>query len=90
MEVQDALCGQVVLTDLITPDGDGINDKLQFNNDQTIDGLELVIFNRWGKTIYNKENYTNDWSAEGYPGGIYFYVVKYQDQEFKKTLTVLK
>ena len=75
---------------MLTPNGDGINDFLRFNTDAKIENSELFIYNRWGDRIYHKKNYTNDWNADGYPGGSYFYVFKYSDKVLKKNLTIIK
>jgi gliding motility-associated-like protein len=34
---------------------------------------ELVIYNRWGKKIYQSDAYKNDWDGEKYHEGTYFY-----------------
>lgn len=36
----------------------------------------LKVFNRWGKLVYEDENYQNTWAAEGLQNGIYYYEVK--------------
>ncbi len=61
---------------IITPNGDGYNDKF------VIKGLEsgaypnnkLVIFNRWGKKVYETINYNNDFDGNGLPDGVYYYI----------------
>ena len=75
---------------VLTPNGDGINDVLKFTTDAIIENSELFIYNRWGVRIYHKKNFTNDWNADGYPGGSYFYIFKNGEQEIKKNLTVIK
>ena len=80
----------VVPVDIITPNDDGINDVLRFNTLDVIPDSELSIYNRWGDRIYHKKDYTNDWDATGYPGGIYYYLLKVKGKEIKKTLTVIK
>jgi len=80
----------IVQTTIFTPNGDGNNDLLQFNNQEIIEDSELSVFNRWGDRIYHKENYTNDWGAQGSPDGVYFYVLKVGEQVIKKTLTVAR
>jgi gliding motility-associated-like protein len=77
-------------TNVISPDGDGSNDVLRFNEDGEISDSELTIFNRWGDIIYRKKEYTNDWDASGYPGGVYFYVLKVKNVVLKNTLTIIK
>jgi len=35
--------------------------------------VSLIIYNRWGKKLYENPDYLNDWSAEGLSAGIYYY-----------------
>jgi gliding motility-associated-like protein len=66
------------ITNSITANNDGINDS--FNLDG-FNVLELEIFNRWGRIIYNRKNYTNQWFGQNnngskVPDGVYFYLIK--------------
>jgi len=80
----------IVPTSVMTPNGDGQNDVLRFNDESEIFNSELSIFNRWGDRIYSRKEYTNDWNADGYPGGVYFYILKVKDVVLKNTLTIIK
>lgn len=76
-----------VITQGISPNGDGLNDcfDLQFLNDK--DGpLEVVIFNRHGRVVFELNNYINQWCGQtndgnDLPVGNYFYVIKSQNEE---------
>ncbi|SDF78031.1 conserved repeat domain-containing protein/gliding motility-associated C-terminal domain-containing protein [Pedobacter terrae] len=68
---------EVVVPNVITPNGDGKNDVF------IIDGLELYpnhtlfIFNRWGNEVYNSKGaYKNDWNGNGLNEGTYYYLLK--------------
>lgn len=37
---------------------------------------ELVIFNRWGRIVYQSNDYHNDWDGDNLPDATYFYVLK--------------
>lgn len=37
-------------------------------------GSRLLIFNRWGETVYESKDYKNNWDGQGQPVGTYFYV----------------
>ena len=39
---------------------------------------QLVVFNRWGRVVYESGNYKNDWDGGNLPDGVYFYVLKCQ------------
>ena len=88
--IRNAILENLIFTNVISPDNDGQNDILRFNTDDVIPDSKITIYNRWGDAIYSEENYTNEWNAEGYPGGIYFYVLEVNGIIIKKTLTVLK
>ncbi len=69
------ISSDIVKTNIITPNGDGINDYLAFPNIQKYETNRLVIFNRWGTEIAFFENYRNFWDAYLIPDGVYFYVL---------------
>jgi gliding motility-associated-like protein len=67
------------IPDIITPNGDGVNDVLIIEGIDRFPANELMIYNRWGSEVYATENYTNDWDAmwrgTPLPNGTYFYVL---------------
>jgi gliding motility-associated-like protein len=61
---------RLFIPNLITPNGDGINDFFEIKNLQ--DKIcKLEIYNRWGEKVYESEDYRNNWAAD--KDGIYFY-----------------
>jgi len=60
-----------VLPNIITPNGDGLNDF--FVQRQFCDPPALRIYSRWGQEVYRSEQYRNDWNAPGLPAGTYYY-----------------
>jgi gliding motility-associated-like protein len=81
----------IVIYNGVSPNGDGKNDTF------TIDGIEnlantLEIFNRWGRIVYDTENYKNNWdgvsnketfgkNGEKLPVGTYYYVLKIKEDD---------
>lgn len=63
------------IPNVITPNGDNVNDYLKFNNLQFFGLNNLMIFNRWGKKVYEQENYKNDWNGGGHSDGTYFFIL---------------
>ncbi|WP_138477450.1 gliding motility-associated C-terminal domain-containing protein [Dyadobacter bucti] len=59
-----------VLTNVITPNGDGKNDSFVV----PVSPSSLEIFNRWGKSVFKAADYKNDW-GKGIANGTYYYVV---------------
>ncbi len=79
----------LIFPNVITPNSDGMNDFFVIVNGDRIEN-QVYIYDRWGKLIYQKENYKNDWNGEGFPSGTYYYVFDYFNKTFHSTLTILK
>ena len=66
-------------TNILTPDGDGINDKWIINNLGSYPNNEVSIYDRAGRIVYHQQNYSNDWMGimNGQPlaQGTYYYVL---------------
>ena len=88
VECRDTIENKILLVNdflqfpnVVTPNGDGINDKFVILN--LIEGLgypinSLAIYNRWGKRIFFKENISKEedfWdpAADNIPSGTYFW-----------------
>ena len=63
-----------VLQNVLTPNGDGINDVLNLGTFAA--PVSLSIFDRWGHAVYVASNYRNDFRGDGLPDGVYWYVLK--------------
>ncbi|MDG1331934.1 MAG: gliding motility-associated C-terminal domain-containing protein [Crocinitomicaceae bacterium] len=62
-----------VTPNVITANGDEINELFVVRNLEQYPGSHLIIMNRWGKVVYENEDYDNSWDAEGLADGVYFY-----------------
>lgn len=77
---------QLKIPNIFTPNGDGINDYFEIGygsegrpiNDLNVYFLsnKLTIFNRWGRIVYESNDYKNDWDGGKLPDGTYFYVLE--------------
>ncbi len=63
------------IPNIITPNGDGKNDKFVILGLDAYPGSEVSIFNRWGNMVYTSADYKNNWSGDGLVEGTYFYTV---------------
>ena len=79
---------------VITPNGDGLNDYFVVENLEYLLECRIEVYNRWGERVYSNEHYDNKWAAEDLPDGVYFYVVKYTsyfgEGEFRGSLTIIR
>jgi gliding motility-associated-like protein len=66
---------ELVLPNVITPNGDGQNDFLYFKYLEFFGDNELKVYDRWGKLVYEKSNYANDWNAKNCTDGTYYYTL---------------
>jgi len=76
-----------VITQGISPNGDGLNDNLdlQFLDDRS--GIvKIAIYNRMGLLVYEREDYINEWMGQTddgseLPVGTYFYIIELETDE---------
>lgn len=76
------------IPDIITPNGDGVNDALRIEGLERVPEHRLIIYNRWGSVIFEVENYQNDWegtfNGERVSSGTYFFT--FIDTSQQKTM----
>lgn len=62
------------LPNIITPNGDGINDFFIIDDAYSQLGNTIIIINRWGNRMFEASPYLNDWDGQGISDGVYFYM----------------
>jgi gliding motility-associated-like protein len=70
---KEATC-PIIIPNIITPNGD------QENEFFVLKGLvpsewHLVVFDRWGRQVYDRAHYDNGWNALGQASGVYYYLL---------------
>jgi len=85
---------EIVIYNIITPNGDGHNDVFYIDHAETLKQATLIIFNRWGKKVFEADHYQNDWNGENCSDGVYYYVFKYEtflrEDEAHGTVTIIR
>jgi len=84
---------ELIIPNVFTPNGDGVNDNLVFKNLHAFPDNRLVVLNRWGKTVFEKTGYQNDWNGGDQNDGTYFFILELNDKEntvHKGTITILR
>jgi len=94
----------VMVYNVFTPNKDGVNDnfaiRLKDDKAGTLDyrdayiSTELVVYDRWGKKVYEKSNYkSEDWDGSNHADGVYYYVLtchgQYGDDIFRGSVTII-
>lgn len=61
-----------VIPNIITPNSDSDNQLFFIRNISYLGTVSVKIYNRWGKLVYNNDNYDNSWNGDELPSGTYF------------------
>ena len=85
-----------LIPNLISPNGDGINDVWVIPT-QYVSGTntEILILSKRGETVFSTNDYQNNWPENGSDlsekGSFYYYIIVPQDQEPQKgSITIIK
>lgn len=63
------------IPNVITPNGDGLNDKFVILGLSAYPGSPIMIYNRWGNMVFQSSSYQNDWTGKGLNDGTYYYIL---------------
>jgi gliding motility-associated-like protein len=85
LHVQD-----LIITDAISPNGDGKNDRLVIT--PFIYDAELKIMDRAGRTVYHATPYNNDFSGQNLESDVYYYELQLKEasKSYKGYVHVIK
>ena len=84
------------VSNLFTPNGDGINEYWYIEGIQNVPDCEVFVYNIYGKEVYSKKGYNNDWqgtyNGAELPDGTYYYIIKFEnsDRIRKGSLDILR
>ena len=75
-------CPDFIMPNVFTPNNDGVNDLLTPLENRQVEDVEFIIFNRWGKIVFETKDAEINWdgkdinSNEDVSEGVYFYTIK--------------
>jgi gliding motility-associated-like protein len=69
----------IIFPNVVTPNGDGINDYVSFT-DRHLSSLHVEIYNRWGRKIFESDDTNAYWQPDDTNSvdGTYYYLAQYQ------------
>lgn len=77
----DTCPSTILLPNVFTPNGDGINDFFDFD-EENLEVYEVHIFDRWGKEVYFTEKEGAHWdgnfNGRAVPVGVYYWTIRYK------------
>ena len=65
---------QLEVPNVFTPNDDGINDEFRVAY-KSLKKFEMVVFNRWGRKVYESTDPAVGWDGGGHAPGVYFYYI---------------
>ena len=66
----------VVIPNIFTPNGDGINDVWVISHLSDYSPTKVSVINRWGQRVYENKAYQNDWNGSNLTDGEYYYIIE--------------
>ena len=90
-------CDIIIYTG-VSPNGDGINDSWIIDGAGTSFKVDVIIFNRWGQKVWEKDDYdnlNNVWKGDNNKGGdlvdgTYYYQVKTDANTYKGKVELVR
>ena len=81
---------RLIIPNVFSPNGDGNNDYFSITNIEKYPHNHIIILDRWGNIVYERDNYQNEWNGEGLSEGTYYYILKYSEKEAKGIITLIR
>ncbi|MEN8138025.1 MAG: gliding motility-associated C-terminal domain-containing protein [Bacteroidota bacterium] len=85
--------GDCVIPNVITPNGDGYNDVFEVPCLSKYENNHMRIYDRWGQTVFETDNYQNNWNGTNQNGdlltGTYYYEFTSSNQPTKSGYVVV-
>ncbi|MGB1316335.1 MAG: gliding motility-associated C-terminal domain-containing protein, partial [Chitinophagales bacterium] len=83
------------VNDVISPNGDGMNDSWNLGFVKNAKDLQIKVFDRGGMQVFDAVGtYNNNWKGTlngvDLPAGAYFYYIKANGKEYKGGLTIIR
>jgi gliding motility-associated-like protein len=81
IDVAEDFCPPIIVHDVITPNGDGVNDLWVIEGIQNYPSNQVQLFDKWGDKVFEMHDYNNSWQGisnrgAALPDGTYFYIVR--------------
>jgi gliding motility-associated-like protein len=94
LQIMDNKPSKLQADNIISPNGDGINDEWIIRNLQDFPNAKLSIFNRTGGLLYTTSDYKNDWkgvhNGDDLPSGTYYYVLSSNEGDYVGFVSIIR
>lgn len=89
ISIEDA----ITIPNVITPNGDGVNDTWTIEQIEDFPNATFVIYNRWGNIVWQATGNAFQWNGTNYrngellPDGTYFYIIDLHSKTYSEPFT---
>ncbi|MDQ3046125.1 MAG: gliding motility-associated C-terminal domain-containing protein [Bacteroidota bacterium] len=87
----------VTVSNLMTPNDDGFNDRWIVENIENYPNTKVVVLNREGQEVFSSDAYDSNWDGtnkfgQKLPDGTYYYIIMFEgsDKIYKGAITILR
>ncbi len=82
----------VTVPNVFTPNGDRYNEHFYIPKIEIYEESELMVFDRWGKIVFEANGYRNEWDGGNLSSGVYYYVLnlKRNNKALKGIVNIIK
>ena len=85
----DYLALEGIDDELTDPETGSLDEKVSLPLDNCVQKFQSIkIFNRWGDLVFQSTDRKFRWYASQEASGVYYYVVKYNNREYKSPISV--
>lgn len=87
---------KLLISNVITPNGDGDNDTWQIFNASSFDVVHIMVLDQWGREVYQADNYSKAWDGnvnlDNLAEGTYIYLITFDesDRVYKGAVNILR
>lgn len=78
----------ILAPNIFTPNNDGKNDFFILENIELFPNSQLLVYDRWGRLVYENNSYDNSWDGKNMSGndvadGVYFWMLTLSEPEIE-------
>ncbi len=85
-KIQKLDVSNIIVPNVFTPNNDGYNDYLVFQNLDKYAQNRLIVVNSKGNIVFERYQYDNSWDAPSVPDGSYFFILEISDSGLNTTI----
>ena len=74
---------ELIAPGIFTPNSDNVNDAFEITSIDYYPNSTLTVYDRWGRLVFESENYQNEWDGDKRESGVYYYMLNPSDPDIE-------